>query len=180
MTGTVESGGPPHQGALTAPERECEVSSSAGGRMGRARNYRTIRSIETALQARPIKLALQERLDVPPAPFYTISWRTRYAGIRQNRRFYWVSDGTCWTVPVATARELLRAAEQKEMLDPRYDDPYDRFGSGVPTFVDSDALSSAQRRELWREISFVDRDGQWELARALSSRPSTAAAGGKS
>jgi hypothetical protein len=123
--------------------------------------YKIIRSVATSAGGIPVKLALQRRLDVPPKPFYTISWRTRYPGTTQNRRFYWSSDGSCWTIAVSMARDLLTAAERERMLDAQYDDTYERFGGGTPTLVESVDLSPSDRAALWREITFPDREPDW-------------------
>src|SRR5689334_11545068 len=106
--------------------------------------YATIGSVGANADGVPVKLALQERLDVPPEPFHTLSWRTRYAGTTRNRRFYWYR-GSFWTAPLKLVRDLLTAAEQAGMLESKYDDRYARFGGGAPGFVDSSDLSRDQR-----------------------------------
>jgi len=108
-----------------------------------------------------VSLALQQRLDVPPVPFFTVSWRTTYPGKRQNRRYYWSKGGSCWTIPAALAKEMLERAAEEGLLDGKYDDTYDRFGGGVPTFIDSSEIAAGERAELWREITQVEREPDW-------------------
>lgn len=57
-----------------------------------------------------VRLNLQQRIDLPPSPFFTVSWRTSYPGTDKNRRFYWAKD-RCWTVRASTTRKLLNSAE---------------------------------------------------------------------
>jgi hypothetical protein len=109
---------------------------------------------------RPIRLKLQQRLNLNPCDFHTLSWRTDYPGTTQNRRFYWTKNG-CWTLFASTARDLLERAAAEAMLAKEYDDPYERFGGGAPSFLDSTSLSHVERAEIWREITREGREPDW-------------------
>jgi hypothetical protein len=110
-----------------------------------------------------VRLALQQRHDVEPTPFYTASWRTQYSGTSRNRQRYW-SKGSYWTIPVALAKEILERAERDGVLAQEYDDPYVRFDGGVPEFMDSGELGSTQREDRWREITLLEREPDWGTA----------------
>lgn len=123
-------------------------------------NYEPLDVVEADEDGFAVRLKLQRRLDVPPSPFFTVSWRTVYPGAQRNRRFYWV-DRACWTLQASTALGLLDRAAAKGMLDARYDDPYVRFGGGVPTIVDSRSLAPAAHATLWREITREGFEPRW-------------------
>lgn len=122
--------------------------------------YEPIDAVESGEDGRAVRLKLQRRLDVPPSPFFTVSWRTEYPGTAKNRRFYWVAD-ECWTVRASTAVDMLDRATGKGLLDERYDDQYVRFGGGVPSFTDSRSLSRAQAEEVWSEITREGFEPAW-------------------
>lgn len=122
--------------------------------------YEPVDGVDANEDGCAIRLKLQRRLDVGPASFFMLSWRTEYPGTHTNRRFYWVQD-KCWTLRAATALELLERAAAKGMLDARYDDAYVRFGGGVPSFVDSRSLTSGDRASLWREITREGLEPTW-------------------
>lgn len=108
-----------------------------------------------------IKLKAQRRLDIPPVPFHTMSWRTFYKGTRKNRRFYWKSEGSCWTLSVPLATNLLERAEEKGFLDAKYDDPYLRCGGGAASFVQSAELGEPERAQMWAEMTLAGREPDW-------------------
>lgn len=123
-------------------------------------DYEMRDGVESSEDGCAVRLKLQERLDVAPSPFFTVSWRTEYSGTNKNRRFYWV-DGACWRLRASTALDLLARAAAKGMLDARYDDPHVRFGGGVPSFVDSRSLGRADRTSLWNEITREGLEPAW-------------------
>lgn len=123
--------------------------------------YKLIGAVQGLLEGAPVNLALQQRLDVPPVPFFTMSWRTTYPGKTQNRRYYWSKGGSCWTIPVPLAKELLERAAEKGLLDDKYDDAYERFGGGGPTFIDSSDIAPSERTQLWREVTNAEREPDW-------------------
>lgn len=123
-------------------------------------SYRLHHAVELFEDDIPVRLRLQERTDVSPAPFYMLSWRTNYAGGTSNRRFYW-AGGEFWRLRAQTAKDLLVLAESKGMLAPKHDDSYRRFGGGLPTFEDSRALGNERRRKLWSEITDEARESGW-------------------
>jgi hypothetical protein len=123
--------------------------------------YERLMEVHGTQDGIPVTLALQRRLDVPPIAFHTVSWRTQYPNSGRNRRFYWVENGGCWTLSVKLARQLLEDADSKGMLSERFDDKYERFGSGSLSFIDSNGASSAQQSELWQEITFAGREPDW-------------------
>jgi hypothetical protein len=126
-------------------------------------DYELLDTVEADDAGLPVRLKLQRRGDVPPSAFFTVSWRTDYEGTTKNRRFYWV-DGSCWTLRASTALSLLNRAAVKGMLDARYDDPYERFGGGGPSFVDSRALAPEQRATLWSEVTREGLEPNWGTA----------------
>jgi hypothetical protein len=122
--------------------------------------YRAYREIAVADGEQTVRFKLHERIDLPPGPFYTASWRTTYPGTTQNRRFYWVRD-TCWTIAAVTAQRVLERAQSEGLLDAKYDDPYLRFGGGKPDFLFSASLPAVERREIWRDLTREGREPPW-------------------
>jgi hypothetical protein len=122
--------------------------------------YRPHGAVEGMDDGRPVRLKLQERVDLAPCEFYTMSWRTAYPGSTNNRRFYWVGDA-CWTLAALLGRDLLERADAEGMLATRYDDPYARFGGGSPSFVDSVSVTPGERASIWREITREGLEPNW-------------------
>lgn len=122
--------------------------------------YKKDRCIEVTDRGVPVRLQLQQRVDVPPCEFFTISWRTTYPESSSNRRFYFV-NGTPWTVTAQAARGLLERAQAEGMLAAKYDDPYVRFGGGEPSFIASATLPRTSFLETWREITRQGYEIDW-------------------
>lgn len=129
--------------------------------MAKTQQYKRIKSATATQDGVPVTLALQQRLDIPPCPFFTVSWRTLYKPGGMNRRFYLAKDGVGWHLSLAVAQDLLDRAERDGMLDHRFDDKYERFGGGVPTFICSSAITSPERERLWHEITLDGREPDW-------------------
>ena len=124
-----------------------------------------------------VELKLRKRLDVPPMPFFQLSWRTRYATSPDKSRRYYHSPKNAgfWTISVSVALSLLRQAEDRGMLDFRYDDARFRDGTRLTTIIDSRSLNDSQQRQYHDAIIcnkgepdwgvsplFMIRHSQWE------------------
>ena len=101
----------------------------------------------------PVNIFLRERTDLLPVPFYCLSWRTRYPGSTQNRRFYSLRDRGFWTIPVSIALSLLEEAEDEGLLDEQYDDPQIRHHGINNTVIDSRVLGGTERRSIFDSIT---------------------------
>ena len=123
--------------------------------------YHSILSVEEYQNGLPVRLKLQERHEDGPRPYYTVTWRTLYRRGR-NRRFYHApSEGGCWIIPCQLALNILSLADQNHMLDPKYDDPYVRFGGGGSVVRLSTRLSRNQREILFQEITGYPMEPDW-------------------
>ena len=112
----------------------------------------------------PIHLRLHRRSDVPPEPWTCISWRTRYSTApNQNRRFYYTNANGYWATPTSLALDMLEEAEEKEMLDERYDDPQTRHGGTDNEIIDSRELNLQDRRNALDSITTENETGDWSL-----------------
>ena len=124
-------------------------------------NYRLIDRITVRHEGLPIHLKLQQRLNVPPEPFYCLTWRTFYPGGGSNRRFYRSSRAGFWTIPVRLASDLMRQAERRGWLDGRFEDTQVRHcGTGNITF-DSRRLGVRERRALFESITSTEGEPYW-------------------
>ena len=81
-----------------------------------------------------ITLITHQRLDDPPVPYFTVSWRSTI-GRSPNRRFYWAptADGL-WHLPFDVARQLLAEAKRGGLLDEEYNDEFSRSEISDPSF----------------------------------------------
>lgn len=122
--------------------------------------YKLHRCMEATDSGVPVRLQLQQRVDVPPCELFTMSWRTTYPGSASNRRFYFVK-GAVWTVAAEAARALLERADAAGLLAPMYDDSYVRFGGGEPSFITSTTLPRASFLGMWREITRQGYEIDW-------------------
>ena len=109
----------------------------------------------------PIHLLLQTRNDNPPEPYHCLSWRTLYPSGKSNRRFYRTKMDGCWTTPVSTALSMLEEAEEKYMLDERYDDPQIRHCGVANEITDSRALGNNERMSEFENIVGEDGEPSW-------------------
>ena len=123
--------------------------------------YRLIDRITVWHDGLPIHLKIQERLEVPPDPFYCLSWRTLYPGGRSNRRFYRSSTTGFWTIPIQVAVDLMSEAEERGWLDGRYEDLQDRHqGTGNVIFY-SRSLNVRDRRVMLESITCDQGEPDW-------------------
>ncbi len=111
----------------------------------------------------PVNLILHQRLEVLPAPFHVLSWRTNWpSGRGSNRRWYFVRDYGVWTIPVDLARDMLDEAQGLGMLAEVLDDPYLRWGAGSSsTVIDSRQLSHDQRLREFASVTRERREPDW-------------------
>ena len=123
--------------------------------------YRPIDRITVQHEGLPIHLKLQERLEVPPVPFYCVTWRTVYARGRSNRRFYRSRRTGFWTIPVRLASDLMRCAEGRGWLDVRYDDLQVRHRGTGNTIIDSRELGVRERRFIFESITSTQGEPDW-------------------
>lgn len=123
--------------------------------------YRPIERTTIWHEGLPIYLQLQERLEVPPEPFYCLSWRTLYASGTQNRRFYRSREAGFWTVTVPLALELMRQAERHGWLDGRYEDQQVRHRGPGNRIVDSRELEIDVRRHLFESLTCTEGEPDW-------------------
>lgn len=103
----------------------------------------------------PVKLALQERTSARwDKPWWTLSWRTKYAPNGSNRRFYLTKDG-CWTIPASIALEMIEEMQTLGGLDEQYLDH-----RGKPTFetLVSAEMTDAQKSDALKSITGPDED----------------------
>ena len=123
--------------------------------------YRLIDRITVQHEGLPIHLKLQERLEVPPEPFYCLTWRTVYARGRSNRRFYRSRRTGFWTIPVRLASDIMRRAERRGWLDDRYEDRQVRHRGTDNTIIDSRRLGVRERRSMFESITSTLGEPTW-------------------
>ena len=100
--------------------------------------HREIDRVTTSNNSIPVNLLLQTRTNSDGSEtFYNLSWRTRYASGRSNRRFYYTNADGYWRIPVSVALRLLELAERKGLLDEIYDDPQVRHSGSDNNTIDS-------------------------------------------
>jgi hypothetical protein len=67
----------------------------------------------------PVTLALQQRIQATVAPWWILSWRTKYFPAGLNRRFYQTNDGI-WTIPAHLALDMIEEMDALGGLDDAY------------------------------------------------------------
>ena len=120
--------------------------------MGRYRNE--VGRVQYEVAGETITLVTHQRLDDPPPPYSTVSWRSTI-GRSPNRRFYWApTKGGMWHLPFNVARRMLAKAMHDGLLDEEHDDEYGRsnMGGPFPSFVFSTDLSHSRRTLLLNEL----------------------------
>ena len=93
----------------------------------------------------PIFLRLQTREDVAPVPFDTLSWRPQRPTSSTYRQSYWMRVDGFWNIPVSIALQLLESANDRGMLDERYDDQQVRHRGTNNRVIDSRRLGYQER-----------------------------------
>jgi hypothetical protein len=127
--------------ARSSPPAKGKVSSTT---------YARALEVARIVDGIPVKLALQERTSADVEhPWWTLSWRTKYAADGSNRRFYLTKDG-CWTIPASTALEMMDEMEALGGLGEEYFDQRRR-----PSFESkaSTEMTAPERAEAWRGIT---------------------------
>ena len=104
----------------------------------------------------PVRLKLRTRNDVDPAPFFVLSWRTNWPSGRGNRKTYDTTADGYWSIPVSVALAMLEQAEERGMLDRRYD----RNELEEGNVTDSRSLDSPERAD---EFTFITTDDEFEV-----------------
>ena len=123
--------------------------------------YRLIDRITVRHEGLPIHLKLQERLEVPPEPFYCLTWRTVYPRGRSNRRFYRLRRTGFWTMPVRLALDLMMCAEGRGWFDGRYEDLQVRHRGIANTIFDSRELGGREQRTILESITSTHGEPDW-------------------
>ena len=123
--------------------------------------YRGIDRITGWHDALPVHLKLQERLGIPPEPYYCLSWRTFYPGGHKNRRFYRLKGSGFWTTPTPLALELMREADHRGWLDGDYRDLQKRCGGPDNDILDSRVLGPRERLDVFESITCEDGEPEW-------------------
>lgn len=127
-----------------------------------AAKYKEVDRVFAEQNGIPVELKLQVRLDEPPAPYYCLTWRTRYTSTpNKSRRFYSSSTAGMWTIPVPMALSLLGQAADRKMLDFQYDDLRLRDGSRWNTIIDSRSLDPARLQSIRSEVICNRGEPDW-------------------
>lgn len=104
----------------------------------------------------PVDLVLHERSsDRVETTWWTLSWRTRYSPNGNNRQYYQTKQDGSWTIPAATALDMIRRMEKRGGLDERYFDH--RCKQVVPAVVSTD-MTPAKRAEAWTRMTAPGED----------------------
>ena len=123
---------------------------------GHTTSYSRVMEAAREIDGIPVKLALQERTSgTVDAPWWVLSWRTRYSPNGTNRRFY-RTEKDIWTIPVEKALEMMeelisRGALGQEYLDRRVEEFV--CNTSVSTRMDPEE----RKREL-ANFTFPDED----------------------
>lgn len=123
--------------------------------------YNHIDTVTVRHNGLPIHLKIQERTEVPPEPFYCLTWRTVYPGSGRNRRFYRSSATGFWTIPVQVALDLMSEAEERDWLDSRYEDRQRRHLGTDNNIFSSRSLSARDRRTMFESITCDEGEPDW-------------------
>ncbi len=117
--------------------------------------YDRKREIMETIDGIPVKLALQSRTSASvEKPWWVLSWRTRYSSGGSNRRFYLTKEG-CWTLPAATALEMMQQMAEQGGFDEAYFDH--RRRPDFETIV-STGMSPTEKQEWLERITGPDED----------------------
>ena len=123
--------------------------------------YRNIDTVTVQHNGLPIHLKLQVRTEVPPEPFYCLTWRTVYPSGRSNRRFYRLSAMGFWTIPIDLAIHLMSEAERLGWLDGTYEDHQIRHLGTDNSIFSSRSLSARDRRTMFESITCGEGEPDW-------------------
>ena len=123
--------------------------------------YNHIDTVTVQHNGLPIHLKIQERTEVPPEPFYCLTWRTVYPGSRRNRRFYRSNTTGFWTLPVQVALHLMSEVEEHGWLDGRYEDRQLRHRGTDNDIFSSRSLSVRDRRTMFDSITCDEGEPDW-------------------
>ena len=123
--------------------------------------YRNIDTVTVQHNGLPIHLKLQVRTEVPPEPFYCLTWRTVYPSGRSNRRFYRSSAMGFWTIPIDLAIHLMSEAERLGWLDGTYEDHQVRHCGTDNEIYLSHSLSARDRSMMFESITCDEGEPDW-------------------
>ena len=123
--------------------------------------YRHIARVTVQHNGLPIHLKLQERTEVPPEPFYCLTWRTVYPGSGRNRRFYRSTTTGFWTIPVQVALHLMSEADERGWLDGGYEDRQVRHCGTDNDISYSRSLNARKRRTMFESIMCDEGEPDW-------------------
>ena len=123
--------------------------------------YNRIDTVTVQHNGLPIDLKLQVRTEVPPEPFYCLTWRTVYPSGRSNRRFYRLSATGFWTIPIDLAIHLMSESERLGWLDGTYEDRQRRHCGTDNEVSYSRSLNARDRRTMFESITCDEGEPDW-------------------
>src|SRR5689334_10088566 len=97
-------------------------------------DYHLLAQVPAKPDGEPVKLRLHWREPEDGPRFAAVSWRTALPN-GKNRQWYWLSDGGYWTLPFDLAVRRMEEAMRMGLLAEQYDDTFERFGGGKPSYI---------------------------------------------
>ena len=123
---------------------------------GRTTSYSREDEAVRVIDGIPVKLALQKRKSgTIDAPWWVLSWRTKYSSNGTNRRFYSTEKGI-WIIPAEKALGMVEELESRGALGQEYLDH--RAGFICNTFVSTEMTPAEKKRKF---ASFTHPEEDW-------------------